>query len=136
MPTSEVDCDAPAETVWELIACPGRWREWSPYVVGAEGLGTPEVKPGAGGHVVLRGGLRLAARITTVEPRRSWAWEIGGLCILHGVEPRPGGSRIRHEVRGASWPWSAAALAYLPAVAVVARNIARVAERRAAELHL
>lgn len=131
MPTSEVDCDVSAARVWELIATPGRWREWSPHVVGAEGLGAATVKAGAEGHVVLRGGLRLPARISTVEPGRSWTWQVGGIHVLHGVGPRVGGSRIRLEVTGSSRPWSAAALAYLPAVALIARNIARVAERQA-----
>lgn len=125
-----VECDAPPERVWALISRPERWREWSPYVRGAEGLGSPEVVEGSVGSVLLRGGLRLPATVGAVDPGRSWAWRVGGLRILHRVTPRDGGrSRIEHEVGGASLPWSAGALAYAPLVGLIALNISRVAER-------
>ena len=69
-----VDCDAPPDRVWTLISRPERWSEWSPYVSGAESLGSPEVAEGAEGSVVLRGGLRLAARVTRVVRGESWTW--------------------------------------------------------------
>jgi hypothetical protein len=42
-----VECDAPAERVWELLARPQRWHEWSPYVAGAQELGSPQVVAGS-----------------------------------------------------------------------------------------
>jgi hypothetical protein len=99
-------------------------------VRGAEGLGSPEVVAGASGHVVLRGGIRLPAQITEVEPGRSWSWEVGGLRVRHAVRTADGGSLIEHTVGGVAGIWSVAALAYAPIVGLIARNIARVAERR------
>ncbi|HSJ18179.1 MAG TPA: SRPBCC family protein [Solirubrobacterales bacterium] len=125
-----VQCRAPVEVVWGLLARPDRWTEWSPHVRGAEGLGSPEVVAGASGHVVLRGGIRLPAQITEVEPGRSWSWEVGGLRVRHAVRTADGGSLIEHTVGGAAGIWSVAALAYAPIVGLIARNIARVAERR------
>ena len=93
------------------------------------GLGSPEVVEGASGHLVLRGGMRLAARITEVVPGKSWSWQVGGLHIRHSVRPVGTGSRIEHMLEGASRPWSLAARAYAPIVGLIARNIARVAER-------
>jgi uncharacterized protein YndB with AHSA1/START domain len=125
-----VDCDAPAERVWELLARPQRWRQWSPYVAGAEGLGSPEVVAGCRGHVVLRGGLRLPAEVLDVSPGESWSWQVGGLRVRHAVHPLPGNrSRLEHELSGTALPWSAAALAYAPLVGLIALNIARVAAR-------
>ena len=99
---------------------------------GAEGLGSPEVESGREGHVVLRGGVRIPARITEVTPGESWAWRVGGIELRHTVVPRfGGGSRIEHVVQGSGLPWSAASLAYAPVVGLVARNLARVAEREA-----
>lgn len=125
-----VECDAPPDRVWALISRPDRWSEWSPHVRGAEGLGSPEVVEGASGSVVLRGGLRIAARITQVNPGESWSWRVAGLRVCHVVRPAPGGgSRIEHEVEGSAPPWSVVAIAYAPIVGLIARNIARVAER-------
>jgi hypothetical protein len=101
-------------------------------VSGAEGLGSPEVVQGATGTVVLRGGLRIAARVTEVRPGESWSWQVAGLHVRHAVRPAIGGSRIEHEVEGSALPWSLVALAYAPIIGLMARNIARVAERRSA----
>jgi uncharacterized protein YndB with AHSA1/START domain len=133
MRVPSVDCDAPSELVWALLARPERWGEWSPYVAGAEGLGSPEVVAGSRGHVVLRGGVRLAAEILDVVPGRSWTWRVGGIRVRHAVHTLPGGrSRLEHEVTGTALPWSAAALAYAPLVGLIALNIARVAGRQGA----
>ncbi|HEX6587006.1 MAG TPA: SRPBCC family protein [Solirubrobacterales bacterium] len=129
MPVHAVECKAPPERVWALSARPQRWGEWSPHVRGAEGLGSPEVTAGARGHVVLRGGLRLPARIAEVAPGESWSWQVGGLHVRHSVRAAGAGSRIEHAVEGSSAPWSLAARAYAPIVGLIARNLARVAER-------
>ncbi len=121
---------ASPELVWDLISRPARWHEWSPYVGGGGGLGSPEVAEGARGSVVLRGGVRLPARITEVRPGESWTWESMGLRIRHGVLPRDGGGAvIEHEVEATSLLTRPAAIGYVPVVALIARNIARVAER-------
>ncbi len=132
MPIHSVRCSAPADRVWELIARPDLWSEWSPHVRGAEGLGSPEVSEGARGSVVLRGGLRLGAEITEVTPGSSWSWRAAGLDIHHRVAPSGSGSRLEFEVASRGGPRSALALAYAPVVGLIAKNIARVAERRAA----
>jgi uncharacterized protein YndB with AHSA1/START domain len=124
-----VTIDAPPDAVWSLIARPGRWREWSPYVVGAEGLGEPEVEVGAVGSVVLRGGLRVGAEILEVVPGRSWAWRVKGLVIRHEVEPVPGGTRLSMTPKGDRPLLAPLALAYRLPTALIARNVARVARR-------
>jgi uncharacterized protein YndB with AHSA1/START domain len=129
MSTHAVDCTASPERLWALIARPDRWSEWSPHVRGGEGLGSPEVREGARGSVVLRGGLRLAAEITKVTPGHSWAWRVGGLKVRHRIEPTERGSRLEMAVEAANGGWSPAAIAYAPLVGLIARNIARVAER-------
>lgn len=71
-------------------ARPDQWSRWSPYVRGAEGLGTPEVQEGSRGTVLLAGGLRLPAEILEVIPGRSWTWRVGGIVIEHLVlHPHP-----------------------------------------------
>lgn len=124
-----VTVDAPATAVWSLIARPGRWHEWSPYVAGGEGLGEPEVVAGAVGSVVLRGGLRVGAEILEVVPGRSWAWRVKGLVIRHEVEPVPRGTRLSMTPEGDGPLWAPLALAYRLPTALIARNVARVARR-------
>jgi uncharacterized protein YndB with AHSA1/START domain len=124
-----VTIDAPPTAVWSLIARPDRWHEWSPYVVGAEGLGEPEIEEGAIGSVLLRGGLRLGAEILEVVPGRSWAWRVKGLVIRHEVEPVPGGTRLSMTPKGDGPLWAPLALAYRLPTALIARNVARVAGR-------
>jgi uncharacterized protein YndB with AHSA1/START domain len=130
MPTQSVTCNAPPERVWDLIARPERWHEWSPYVSGARGLGTLEVEQGAHGSVLIRGGIHIAATITSVTPGESWTWRVMGLRLDHTVRANGAASRIELRVEGAAGPpWSFGALAYTPALALIVRNIARVAER-------
>jgi hypothetical protein len=119
--------DASAAEVWSLVAEPARWHEWSPYVAGAEGLGTPEVQQGAAGSVLLRGGLRIGAEILEVVPGHSWTWQVKGLRIRHEVEPLASGSRLKMISEGSGPFWAPAALAYRLPTALIARNIARVA---------
>ena len=127
-----LECSAAPEVLWRLVARPDRWHRWSPYVRGAEGLGEPEVEPGARGKVVLKGGLTLPAEIIEVDPGRSWSWRVGGIVVDHVVSPAPGGSRLEMPVEAASAPWSPAAFAYGPVVGLIARRIVRVAESESA----
>ncbi len=126
--TRVLETSAPPERVWDLIARPARWREWSLYVRGAEGLGDPEVEAGAKGSVILTGGLRVAAKIITVEPGRSWSWKVGGIIVDHEIEPTADGCRLSMPVRAARTAWSPLALAYGPVVDLFTGRIARVAE--------
>ena len=140
--------EASAAEVWSLVAEPGRWHEWSPYVAGAEGLGTPEVREGAVGAVVLRGGLRIGAEVLEVVPGESWTWQVKGLRIRHEVHPtpqlppavpsagtvgernsRPERCRLTMTPEGEGPFWGPAARAYRVPTALIARNIARVAAR-------
>jgi Polyketide cyclase / dehydrase and lipid transport len=124
-----VETEASAAEVWSLVAELARWHEWSPYVVGAEGLGTPEVEASAKGSVVLRGGVRVGAEILEVVPGESWTWRVKGLRIRHEVEATPGGSRLTMTPSGSGPFWAPAALAYRVPTSLIARNITRVASR-------
>jgi uncharacterized protein YndB with AHSA1/START domain len=124
-----VAIDAPPTEVWSLIARPDRWHEWAPYVNGAEGLGKPEVEAGAVGEVILPAGLRVGAEILKVVPGRSWAWRVKGLVIHHEVEATPRGTRLSMTPEGDGPLWAPLALAYRLPTALIARNLARVAQR-------
>jgi hypothetical protein len=128
-----IACEADPEKLWALVARPDRWHEWSPHVRGAEGLGTPEVQAGSKGRVILRGGISLAAEVTAVTPGRSWTWRVGGIVVDHLVTPADGGgSSLAMKVDSTGGAWSLAARAYAPVVGLIARHIARVAERSGA----
>jgi hypothetical protein len=123
-----VECAARPARLWELVARPDLWSRWSPYVRGAEGLGSPEVEQGARGKVVLRGGIRVPAEILEVSPGRSWSWQVGGIVVHHIVTPAPGGSRLVMSVEPNGTLWTPAALAYAPVVNLIARRVAQAAE--------
>jgi hypothetical protein len=125
-----VEAEAPVAEVWSLLAEPGRWHEWSPYVRGAEGLGEPEVEAGATGKVVLLGGVRLDAEILEVVPRRSWTWQVGGLRVRHEVEPTSRGTRLSIAPEGDGPIWGPASLLYRLPTTLIERNVA--ASRRGA----
>jgi len=97
-------------------------------VKAAEGLGSPEVEQGASGHVVLKGGIRIPAEVTQVEPGRSWTWQVGGIVVRHIVTPTADGCRLEMPVESSGAPWSVAATLYTPFVGLIARRIARIAE--------
>jgi hypothetical protein len=125
-----VECEASAAEVWSLIARPARWHEWSPYVLGGDRLGDPEVEAGATGSVVLRGGLRIAAEILEVVPGKSWTWQVKGLRIRHEVEPSRSGCLLAMTPEGSGPLWAPAALIYRLPTTLIAHNLARVADRR------
>jgi hypothetical protein len=114
--------------LWDLVARPDLWNRWSPHVRGAEGLGSPEVRQGARGKVVLRGGIKVPAEILEVTPGQSWSWQVGGIVVHHIVRPATGGSSLAMPVESKGQLWTPAALAYAPVVDLIARRIARVAE--------
>lgn len=113
---------APAEA-WSLLARPRRWAEWAPHVRGAWGLGEPEVQAGKVGAAKLMGVVPVPARITEVDPGRSWTWHVGPLALDHAVEARSGGCRVVTTLRGPA----PIVLAYGPVVALMMRRLASVA---------
>ena len=132
MLTFEARSRAPVEEAWSLIARPRRWAEWAPHVRGAWGLGSPEVRRGARGAARLIGVIPVPATVVAKRPGRSWTWRVGPVDIVHRVGPAPGravGSRVAVDLVA---PWALEpllAVGYGPVVALLVRNLARVAER-------
>jgi len=115
---------------WSLVAEPGRWHEWAPHVRGAWGLGDPEVRRGARGAARLLGVLPVPARVTAVAEGRSWTWNVGLMELDHRVDPDgSGGSIVGTDIRAAPAVEAVLRLTYGPAVAMLMRNLARVADR-------
>jgi hypothetical protein len=125
----EAACAAPPERVWELVASPDRWSSWAPHVRGAWGLGSPQVEQGARGAVRVLGVVPVPAQITAKRAGRAWSWRVGGVMIDHRVEPRPRGCVVAFDVRAAAPLEALLRVTYGPLLALLARNLARVAER-------
>jgi hypothetical protein len=125
--TYRAECDAPPERAWALVARPRRWREWAPHVRGARGLGSPEVEVGASGQVLLLGALPVPVRVVAKRPGRSWSWQVGPVEIDHRIEPRAGGCSVIVELHAPAVIAMPLRVTYGPLVAVLARNLARVA---------
>lgn len=121
--TETAESAAPPEAAWSLIARPSRWPEWAPHIRGAWGLGQPEVQAGKLGAAKLAGIVPVPAKVTEVEPGRSWTWRVGVLTLVHAVEPRPGGSRVSMTLDGPA----PIVLAYAPLVGALTRRLARIA---------
>jgi len=120
-------------TAWALMAEPERWREWSPHVRGAWGLGEPEVRRGARGAAKLLGVVPIPARVTAVADGHSWTWSVGFIELDHRVDPDPegaGGSIVGVDIRAAPAVEAVLRFTYGPVVAVLVRNLARVAGQR------
>jgi Polyketide cyclase / dehydrase and lipid transport len=123
---------ASPEVAWSLMAEPDRWHEWAPHVRGARGLGTPEVEPGARGTVRLMSVVLIPAEITGKHPGRSWCWRVGPMSFVHRVEPALDGGLGCRAAVDMNAPWAlerALAVSYGPLVALLVRNLARVAGR-------
>jgi Polyketide cyclase / dehydrase and lipid transport len=122
---------APLAAAWRLVARPQRWHEWAPHLRGAWGLGTREVRVGALVAARVPGVVPVPARVTAKEPERSWSWRVGPVEIVHHVEPQPasGGSLVAVDLSAPAPIERALAVTYGPLVALLVRNLARVAER-------
>ena len=130
MLTYEARSAAPARTVWRYMARPALWSSWAPHLRGAWGLGDPEVEPGSGGAARVRGDLPVPARILAKDPGRSWSWRVGPATLHHRVEPAgDGGSLVAVDIEAAAPVEAALAVTYGPLVALLVRNLARVAVR-------
>lgn len=115
------------EAAWDLFARPERWREWSPHLRGARGLGAPEVEPGRSGWVEVLGLPLVPVTITQKEPGRSWSWRVGPVDMDHRVVPVDGGCRVELVMQAPLAVEAALRVTYGPLVAVLVRNLARVA---------
>ncbi len=120
---------SPAQA-WALVSEPERWSEWAPHLRGAWGLGRPEVEQGRSGAARLLGVVPVPAKITDKKPSRSWAWRVGPVTMDHIVRAAPGGCEIAVEMRAAMPLEVALRASYGPVVALLVRNLARVAERQ------
>jgi Polyketide cyclase / dehydrase and lipid transport len=124
--------DAAPERAWELVARPGRWSRWAPHVRGAWGLGAPEVRPGARGAVRLLGAVPVPATVTAKRAGRSWTWRVGLVDIAHRVEPRAGGCVVAVDLCAPPALEPLLRVSYGPVVALLVRNLARVAAQQPA----
>jgi len=130
--TYEARSLATVEEAWSLIARPGRWHEWAPHVRGAWSLGSPEVRRGARGAARLLGAVPIPARVVAKRAGRSWTWRVGPVDIVHRVALAPGrarGSIVAVDLVAPRALEALLAVSYGPVVAVLVRNLARVAAR-------
>lgn len=125
-PSSAAPVDA-----WALIARPGRWSAWAPHVRGAWGLGDPEVVQGARGAARLLGVVPVPAHVTEVVPGRSWTWVVGGVRMVHAVDPAPSGCVVAVELHAAAPVEAVLRRTYGPLVDALVGRLARVAARPA-----
>src|SRR4051812_41523726 len=126
----EADSDADPGEAWALLARPGRWHEWAPQLRGAWGLGVPEVQRGASGVAFLLGVVPVPATITAVADGHAWTWRVGVVEFDHRVDPRDGGGCVVGiDIRAAPPLEAVLRVTYGPVVALLVRNLARVAER-------
>ena len=130
MRTFRANSSAPPAAAWSLYARPARWHAWAPHVRGAWGLGDGEVRPGARGAVRLLGAIPIPARIVAKDPGREWTWRVGPVEMAHRVEPRAdGGCAVALDLRAPAPLERALAATYGPLIALLLRNLARVASR-------
>ena len=128
--TYAAETTAPPAAAWALFARPARWPEWAPQLRGAWGLGSPEVAVGARGAARLLGVVPVPATITAKDPGRSWSWRVGPVELDHRVEPLPGrGARVVTDLRAPAALEAVLRVSYGPFVALLMRNLARVAAR-------
>ena len=131
MRTYEAPCAAPARVAWPYLARPALWSQWAPHLRGAWGLGDPEVEEGARGAARVLGVVPVPARIVAKEPERSWTWRVGPTTLVHRVEPADdGGSTVAVDLQAPAPLEAALAATYGPVIAVLLRNLARVAARQ------
>jgi hypothetical protein len=119
----------PAEA-WALLSRPARWHEWSPHVRGAWGLGDDEVRAGAHGAARLLGVVPVPAVVTRVDAPRAWTWRVGPVELGHEVRALgDGGCEVATTLRAPHALEAVLAVTYGPVVALLMRNLARVAAR-------
>ncbi len=119
---------APADVVWDLVAQPGNWARWAPHLRGAEGLGAPEVALGARGTARLLGVVGVPAQVTAKRRGSLWTWKVGPLTVRHRVSAVAGGTLVAMELEAPEPLEPVLRLTYGPVVALLLRNLTRVAE--------
>lgn len=125
----EAESTAAPTEAWNLMARPGRWKEWAPHIRGAWGLGAPEVQVGKRGLVRVLGAPLVPARITRKRAGRVWAWKVGPVELTHRVESRAGGGSLVATEIDAPAPLEATlGVTYGPLVQLLMKRLARVAE--------
>ena len=141
--TVSIDCAAPPEAAWALLADPRRWPQWARPVRRVTITRGHDAQPPmlAGGQLLVVHGPRAVAlrtRIDRVERGRRYDWTVDlvgpwSLHGMHAVEPTSAGCRLvaDHHVSG---PGASVAR---PASAIAARwsrrslcRLARLAEQR------
>jgi hypothetical protein len=95
---------------------------------GASAIG--EVEAGRRGVVRVAPAILVPVRVTARQAGRSWAWKVGPVTIRHRVEPRRGRCVVAVDMDAPAAVERVLAVSYGPLVAVLLRNLARVAERR------
>jgi hypothetical protein len=124
----QADSAADPAAAWALLARPGRWHRWAPHLRGAWGLGEDEVRAGARGAARLLGVVPVPAVVTAKTPGRMWAWRVGPVVLGHEVRARPGGGcTVATTLRAPAGLERALAVTYGPLIALLMRNLARVA---------
>ncbi len=113
------------------MAEPERWKEWSPHVRGAWGLGHPEVEPDSLGAARILGFVPVPAQIVAKEAGRSWTWRVGPATLVHTVTPRRhGGATVAVSIEAPGPLEPLLAATYGPVVQLLVSNLARVAASR------
>lgn len=117
---------AEPEVAWKLVAQPSRWHEWAPHLRGAWGLGEPEVRAGARGAARLLGLVPIPA-VVTEKGVRCWRWRVGPVELEHRVETRDPGCDVVVTLEAPGALERVLSVTYGPVVALLVRNLARVA---------
>lgn len=77
---TEIEIEAPARTIWAILADTPRYADWNPFIRKMEGA----LAPGSQIEVILKppgkGGLTFRPRVLVVEPERELRW-LGHLVI-------------------------------------------------------
>jgi hypothetical protein len=81
--------------------------------------------------VRLLGVVPIPARVTGKVRGRSWSWRVGVVRIDHRVEARGSGCAVAVDLSAPMPVEALLRVTYGPAVALLVRNLARVAERSA-----
>jgi uncharacterized protein YndB with AHSA1/START domain len=103
--SSEIDVNAPPETVWDVIADIDRWPEWNPAVKEASLRG--ELAPGTTFRWQAGPGA-ITSTLRQVDPPRVLAWtgKTFGIGAVHvyRLEPRNGGTHVSTAESWEGWP--------------------------------
>ena len=80
--------------------------------------------------MLLGGALPVPVRIGTVDRGHRWEWHVGPVDMDHEVLDRPGGCEVRISLSAPAAIENGLRVSYGPVVALLVRNLARVAGRQ------